>query len=232
MQAKLLRVLQEGEIVPVGDTRPRKVDVRVVSATNRDLAGAVAGGTVRADLYYRLSAFPIRLPPLRERREDVPLLADRFLASAATRHKKRIPGIEPDALASLVAFEWPGNIRELENEIERAVALARDGETIGRAHLSAKVGAGGDRAAASAGGAEPTSASAGDDAPDAGTAEDAAALGGGRSLGPLRRARLAFEIRYIEEVLRQQRGNVSKAAESLGISRVMLQKKMKDYGLR
>src|SRR6185436_10312805 len=116
MQAKLLRVLEQGEVVPVGDSRPRKVDVRVISATNRTLAAEVAARRFREDLYYRLVAFPIHLPPLRERREDVVLLAQRFVVAAA---------------------EWPGNVRELRNEIERAVALARDGDAIGPSHLSA-----------------------------------------------------------------------------------------------
>mgnify|MGYP003693732629 CR=1 FL=1 len=139
MQAKLLRVLQEGEITPVGDTHPRKVDVRVLAATNRDLTRAIADGRFRDDLYYRVAAFPIRLPPLRERREDVPLLADRFLAAAAGRHHKRIAGITPAAVGCLVRFDWPGNVRELQNEIERAVALAHDGDAVDLVHLSPKL---------------------------------------------------------------------------------------------
>jgi Nif-specific regulatory protein len=224
MQAKLLRVLQEGEVTPVGDTRPRKVDVRVVCATNRDLAAEVARRSFRDDLYYRVAAFPIRLPPVRERREDIPLLADRFLAAAAERHRKRIPGIEPTALALLMAFAWPGNVRELENEVERAVALALDGETIGPPHLSAKLGGG--RPAASI----PDKAQSQPTADEVPSQEEAPAQP--RPSGPLRRARAAFEARYIAEVLRQQGGNVSRAAEALGLSRVMLQKKMKDFGLR
>src|SRR5207247_408208 len=95
MQAKLLRVLQEGEVRPVGDRQTRKIDVRVISATNRDLTDAVARRAFRDDLYYRVGAFPIHVPPLRERREDIPLLAERFLVAAAERHRKRIPGIDP-----------------------------------------------------------------------------------------------------------------------------------------
>src|SRR4029079_1084710 len=109
MQAKLLRVLEQGEVVPVGDTRARRVDVRVISATNRTLAAEVAARRFREDLYYRLVAFPIRLPPLRARPENVPLLAQRFVASAAEAHRKRIPGIESPALGCLVRFDWPGN---------------------------------------------------------------------------------------------------------------------------
>ena len=215
MQAKLLRVLQEGEIVPLGDTRPRKVDVRVVSATNRDLTVEVAERRFREDLYYRLAAFPIRLPPLRERREDIPLLASRFLTAAAERHRKQVRGIAPEAMDPLLRFQWPGNVRELQNEIERATALASDGETIVCTHLSAKLVAG------SAPRAEPESAG-----------ESLPAGEPSRDRGPLRRARAAFEAHYITETLRREGGNVTRAAQALGLSRVMLQKKMKEYNLR
>jgi two-component system response regulator HupR/HoxA len=206
MQAKLLRVLQESEVVPIGDRRPRRIDIRVISATNRDLAAEVERKAFRQDLYYRLAAFPIRLPTLRERRDDLPLLAARFLAASAARHGKRVPGFEPVALEMLTAFDWPGNVRELQNEIERAVALARDGETIGARHLSSKI-AGGRPAAA----------------PEEAADADATAL---------RAARAAFEARHIARVLRAHGGNVTHAAEALGLSRFMLQKKMKEYGLR
>jgi Nif-specific regulatory protein len=207
MQAKLLRVLQEGEVTPVGDHRPKKVDVRVLAATNRALEQEVERGVFRADLYYRLAAFPIRLPPLRERLEDVPLLAERFLAEAAVRHRKDIRGLQGGALDLLMAFTWPGNVRELQNEIERAVALAAAGESLGPSHFSAKL-TGGQVAAAAA------------EAPEPETGK------------PLREAREAFEVRYIASVLRHHDGNVSHAARALGISRVMLQKKMKQFGLR
>ena len=223
MQAKLLRVLQEGEVTPVGETRPRKVDVRVICATNRDLAAEVARRSFREDLYYRVGAFPILIPPLRERREDIPLLAHRFLAGAVERHRKQVPGIDPAALALLARFDWPGNIRELENEIERAVALAHDGEPIGPAHLSPKLGAAGTAPCASSQEATDTSARPGEAVSEGSPS---------RAESPLRSARAAFEARYITEVLRQQGGNVSRAARALGLSRVMLQKKMKDFGLR
>ena len=130
MQAKLLRVLEEEEVVPIGESFPVKVDVRVLSATNRDLRAEIKRGTFREDLYYRLAVFPIRVPPLRERLEDVPVLAERFLKAAAERHHKRIAGFDDAAMQVLTAFDWPGNVRELQNEIERAVALTREGETI------------------------------------------------------------------------------------------------------
>src|SRR5208283_1603283 len=109
MQAKLLRVLQEGEVKPVGDTRSHKVDVRIISATNRDLEADIAARAFRRDLYYRLTAFIIRIPPLRERREDVPLMAARFVEGAARSHNKKIAGFSPEALALLENAEWPGN---------------------------------------------------------------------------------------------------------------------------
>ena len=123
-QAKLLRVLQEHEFDTVGGTVPKKVDVRVIAATNRDLLKAVREKTFREDLYYRLSVFPIQLPPLRDRAADVPLLAKFLLEKYAGRVGKRFEGIEPGTLARLAAYSWPGNVRELENVLERGVILA------------------------------------------------------------------------------------------------------------
>jgi DNA-binding NtrC family response regulator len=128
MQPKLLRVLQEKELERVGETRPRKIDVRIVAATNRDLAAEVEAGRFRGDLFYRLNVFPIDNPPLRERREDVPLLAEHFIQAAARRLHRQPPRLSEAALRQLLARDWPGNIRELENVIERAVILAWDGQ--------------------------------------------------------------------------------------------------------
>lgn len=125
MQVKLLRVLQEREIRRVGETKMRKVDVRIIAATNRDLAQQVANGAFRQDLYYRLKVVEIRVPPLRERREDILPLARVLLADASTRMKRPMSGIDSDAAAQLLRYGWPGNTRELENALERAVALAR-----------------------------------------------------------------------------------------------------------
>lgn len=127
-QAKLLRVLQEREFERVGGTELIKVDVRVISATNKDLEEAMKKGEFREDLYYRISVFPIKLPPLRERKEDIPLLAAHFLKKYNEQENKQIEGISPDALELLMAYNWPGNVRELENAIERAVVLASDNE--------------------------------------------------------------------------------------------------------
>jgi Nif-specific regulatory protein len=204
MQPKLLRVLQEGEMVPVGDTRPRRVDVRVVSATNRDLNDAIARQTFRQDLFYRLAAFPIRVPPLRDRRDDVSTLAHHFLRAAADRQGRRLEGILPDALDVLVHFDWPGNVRELQNEMERAATLARDGDAIGVGHLSAKL------------------AKPGRDRGETSPSDER----------PLREARAEFEARHIAGILKRHGGNVTHAAQVLGLSRAMLQRKMKDYGLR
>ncbi|MEJ2465349.1 MAG: sigma 54-interacting transcriptional regulator [Candidatus Thiodiazotropha sp.] len=129
-QAKLLRVLQEGEIERVGDTRTRKVDVRVIAATNVDLQEAVAAGRFRSDLYYRLNIYPVIIPPLRERKDDIELLVNRFLEKYTARHAKRVNGITERALQSLLDYNWPGNIRELENMIERGVIIVSNSEAI------------------------------------------------------------------------------------------------------
>jgi transcriptional regulator with PAS, ATPase and Fis domain len=232
MQAKLLRVLEEQEVVPLGDSFPRKVDVRVLSATNRDLRAEVAAGRFREDLYYRLAVFPIALPALRERREDIALLATRFLAIASEQQRKPIAGLEPAALELLSRYDWPGNVRELRNEIERAVALARASESVAPEHLSAplRVQRGFENGAplnhtdpGRTRRAVPAAASAPASSDDA-RGEDAK--------GPLRRARAAFEADYITKVLDHHQGNVSRAAIALGLSRASLQKKMKEYRLR
>ena len=123
VQAKLLRVLQEHEVRPVGGTQSSKVDVRIIAATNKDLSALVAQGKFREDLFYRLSVVTISVPPLRERREDIPLLADYFLRRFAAASGRTVTAIRPDALALLVGYDWPGNVRELEHAVERAVAL-------------------------------------------------------------------------------------------------------------
>jgi two-component system response regulator HupR/HoxA len=123
MQLRLLRVLQEGEVRRLGAPGVRKVDVRVIAATNADLEADVEAGRFRRDLYYRLNVFPISLPPLRDRTEDIPTLAEAFLGPACRRARRAVPSISPEAMALLRAYPFPGNVRELQNEIERAVAL-------------------------------------------------------------------------------------------------------------
>jgi Nif-specific regulatory protein len=215
MQPKLLRVLQEGEVVRIGDNRGRRVDVRIVSATNRDLLADVESGRFRADLYYRLSAFPIRLPPLRERGDDVALLCDVFVASFARSQGKKVRGLSSHALEALRRFAWPGNVRELRNEIQRAVTVASAGQAIELAHLSKKiVRSGAERSV--------------DDTLRT-QAEGGVAL---RPTEDLREAREAFEKRFIVEVLAREGNVVSRAAEALGLTRPGLHKKLKEYGLR
>jgi two-component system response regulator PilR (NtrC family) len=138
MQVKLYRVLQEGKVRPVGSTEESDVDVRVITATNKDLEKEIAAGNFREDLFYRLNVIPIQLPALRDRREDIPLLARAFLERFAKTMNKRVEGIEPEAMRRLEAYEWPGNVRELENTIERAVAL-ESGRFIGVGVLPTKV---------------------------------------------------------------------------------------------
>jgi len=179
-----------------------KVDTRVISATHKDLLAEVRATRFREDLYYRLSAFPIRVPPLRERREDIPLLAAHFLKRLARKWGKHEVTVAPDAMECLVRYAWPGNVRELEHELERALTLAGDASTLSTGHFSERI----------------LSASSG--------------AGHMRAAGSLKQARDAFEKDYIAHVLRIENGNVSHAARTLGISRVMLQRKMKDFGLR
>lgn len=138
MQVKLYRVLQEKKVRPLGSTEETEIDVRVIAATNKDLAKEIAAGNFREDLYYRLSVIPMHLPPLRERREDIALLARAFLERFRKAMEKRVEGLEPEALRLLEAYDWPGNVRELENTIERAVAL-EGGERISARVLPEKL---------------------------------------------------------------------------------------------
>jgi Nif-specific regulatory protein len=225
MQAKLLRVIEQQEVVPVGDSLPHKVDVRVLSATNHDLKTEVARGHFREDLYYRLAVFPIGLPPLRGRREDIAVLASRFLSAAAQRQHKRIGGFAPGVMEFLARFDWPGNVRELGNEIERAVALARDGEVIEANHLSPTIrNADGRMRAADERVEYPAQAWC---RMPVGTGKSSA----GETVS-LRQLRATVEASYIGQVLREHQGNVSRAARALGVSRPALQKKIKEYRLR
>jgi DNA-binding NtrC family response regulator len=138
LQARLLRALQEHEIVPLGAESPIKVDVRVVAATHRDLPELVRQGRFREDLYYRLDVVTLNLPPLRERRQDIPLLVDHFLRRLTSRHNRGPVAVDPEALRRLLGYDWPGNIRELQNVLERAVLLAEQG-VIGPEHLATTV---------------------------------------------------------------------------------------------
>lgn len=213
-QATLLRALQEGEIERVGDTRSRKVDVRLVAATNADLREAVAAGTFRADLFYRLNVFPLRIPPLRDRRADIPLLIDHFLAIYRARHRRHVTGFDAAALSAMLSYDWPGNVRELENIIERGVILGREGEPLRLHHLFTsgerlgdqrfELGADG-RVRALGANAEPMAASSK-------KAAISALLDAGTELG-------AIEDAILDGALARTQGNRSAAARLLGLSR-------------
>ncbi len=216
VQVKLLRVLQEGEIERVGSHQPIKVDVRVISATNQDLAELVRRRRFREDLYYRINVIPITLPPLRERIEDIPALAQTFVERVALRSGRPITGFSQAALDRLMAYSWPGNVRELINTVEYAFVTCREGSIQPR-HLPPNLQA----AAAPKRGAgqRPTSpAPSGPPAPPA-------------SPGLLGQDQDAAMRQEIEQALAQTGGRKAQAAELLGISRVTLWKRMKRLGM-
>jgi two-component system response regulator AtoC len=217
MQVKLLRVLQESEFERVGGIKTIKVDVRLVTATNRDLLAEVGAGAFREDLFYRLNVVPIHIPPLRERREDIPLLADHFIAKFNDRLKKEIAAITPEAVERLVAYQWPGNIRELENLMERTVLFC-EGPEIRVSDLPPEV----------AGAPASQSVSAGGHA-----AGEESARPAPESLKEAVRAETErVERELIQRALDATGGNVTQAARKLKISRKSLQTKMKELGLR
>jgi DNA-binding NtrC family response regulator len=208
LQVKLLRVLQDREITPVGDSHAQPIDVRVVAATHRDLDAMVAGGAFREDLYYRLHVVVIEMPRLRDRPEDVPLLAEYFLESAARRQGRALT-LSPDAMALLQGYFWPGNVRELENLIER-LAIVMRGDHVLPEHLPARLRA---HAAAAVAGARTQTAGA------------PAVLGDDGINLPGTLAKL--EERLIDEALRKAGGNKNRAATLLGINRTTLVEKLK-----
>ncbi len=193
LQAKLLRVLETGELERVGSSKTRRVDVRVVSATNAELAEEVQAGRFREDLLFRLNTIEIHLPPLRERREDLPLLANYFLRQFAQRYRKPLGGFETAAMQALVEYPWPGNVRELEHALERAVLMAQ-GDLVRSSDLGLRTGREG-----------------------AGRVEE-------MSLEEV-------ESLLIKKALARYEGNVSAAAEALGLSRSALYRRLKKYGL-
>ena len=201
-QVKLLRVLQEREITRVGGNRPIHVDVRVISATNKDLEALRDEGSFREDLYYRLTAFSLYLPRLRSRGDDIQLLADYFLAQFAEADKKNVLGFSPEATEVLVAYSWPGNVRELANEVHGAIARAEMDGLIEPKHFSANL-------------------------QDLG---DLMLLASHRS-GSLSEVLARVEQHIIKEKLQQHGGNRTATAKSLGISRVTLHQKMSKYGI-
>jgi DNA-binding NtrC family response regulator len=192
-QPKLLRALESGAIERVGSSRTRRVDVRIISATNSDLRAACAAGEFREDLLFRLNTVEIHLPPLRERREDIPALAAHFLSRYASRYRRPVQRFESSALQLLTQYSWPGNVRELEHTLERAVLMCRTSEIqpsdLGLSALRAQ----------------------------------------NQSLEEL--SLEAVESILIRKALQRYQGNISQAADALGLSRGALYRRMEKYGL-
>jgi DNA-binding NtrC family response regulator len=239
MQVKLLRAIQESEFERVGGIKTLKVNVRLITATNRDLEKEVASGAFREDLYYRLNVVPLQIPPLRERRGDIPLLVDHILGKFRERLNKDIEGISDEALSTLCEHAWPGNIRELENVLERTILFCSHTE-IGLTDLPEELRAKCQDVAVPAQGAaddEPDTAEAGSggEAGDNGAPPPASAPpeAGKTSLKDAVRAETnRVEKEMIAQALDKTTGNVTQAAKLLKISRKSLQTKMKDFGLR
>jgi two-component system nitrogen regulation response regulator NtrX len=200
-QAKVLRALQEQVVERVGGTAHIRVDTRVLAATNKDLPVEIKAGRFREDLYFRLNVIPIFVPPLRERQEDIPLLADHFTRLFAREYGRRLKSLDAAALATLIGYAWPGNVRELRNAIERMMIMV-PGEVIGEQDLAFLGGA-----ARVAVRAEP------------------------ETIRPLHDARDAFEREYILRALGAQQGNISRTAELLGVERSNLYRKMRALGV-
>jgi DNA-binding NtrC family response regulator len=229
MQVKLLRVLQESEFERVGGIKTIKVDVRLLTATNRDLAAEIASGGFRDDLFYRLNVVPIHLPALRERRQDIPMLVDHFIARFNERLKKQITGADPEAVERLVAHNWPGNIRELENVIERTILFC-EGPRIQLEDLPREFGGG------TVSSSQPDLVAAAAAVPAPASPAPSAAPPVGEEVGSLKEA-VRVETERVERDLIQRAldetgGNVTQAARKLQISRKSLQTKMKELGLR
>jgi len=208
-QAKVLRVLQEQRVEPVGGTSSVSVDVRVIAATNKNLQEEIRKGAFREDLFFRLNVIPFHVPPLRDRRDDIPLLALHFIAEIAAEYGRRPKAMNPEALGALVGLPWPGNVRELRNIIERLVIMT-PGDRIEARHLPAPLLAG------AGGTAEPVMGSARVPLED---------------FPSLAAAREDFEKRFIWKKYQESGGNMSRTAEALHVERSNLYRKMKGYGL-
>jgi two-component system nitrogen regulation response regulator NtrX len=205
-QAKVLRVLQEQTMEPVGGATSVKVDVRVLTATNKDLTEEIKKGRFREDLYFRLNVLPVRVPPLRERASDIPLLARHFLQEFARHYGRAIPAVDPEVVEAIKRYPWPGNVRELRNVVERITIMGPRGR-ITVADMPPEFAA-----------------------TDGGASISTAFLPGEEG-GTMREARERFEKWYIARKLRENGGNVTRTAESLGLERSHLHRKLKAYGL-
>jgi two-component system nitrogen regulation response regulator NtrX len=204
-QGRILRVLTDQSFTRVGGTRTVKVDVRVVSATARDLQAEIVEGRFREDLYYRLNVVPVAIPPLADRREDIPALVEHFMAHYAAERRVPTPEVADDAMVALQSYEWPGNVRQLRNVVERTIILA-PGDRIGRIDvdlLPAEVLGG------------------------AGEGAGASAMMG----SPLREARETFEREYLKVQIRRFSGNISRTATFIGMERSALHRKLKLLGI-
>jgi two-component system response regulator AtoC len=217
MQVKLLRALQESEFERVGGIKTIRVDVRLIAATNRDLMALIADGRFREDLFYRLNVVPIVLPPLRDRREDIPLLVQHFIEKYDRRLGKRVERVDEGALEILANYGWPGNIRELENVMERSVLFA-DGALLTVAQLPETLR---ERATGVARPVAPVGALGAIAAPSGASMKDI-----------VRQAQSELERMLISRALEETGDNVTRAAKKLQISRKSLQVKMKELGLR
>lgn len=203
-QAKVLRALQEQAVQPVGGTATIRVDVRVVAATNKDLQEEIRAGRFREDLFFRLNVVPIFVPPLRDRMEDIPRLAEHFMATLSAEYGRRVKRFAPEAMTRLQHYAWPGNVRELHNVIERLLIMVHDNTVTA------------------------------DDVSFIDDGGAAAAAPGGATAGPvtaLAEARDAFERGYILRVLAAHQGNISRTADALGVERSNLYKKMRAFGI-
>ncbi|KQN30388.1 MULTISPECIES: sigma-54-dependent transcriptional regulator [unclassified Sphingomonas] len=206
-QARILRALTDQSFTRVGGTRVVKVDVRVVSATARDLVFEIAEGRFREDLYYRLNVVPVTIPPLSDRREDIPALVQHFIAHYASERRVPTPEIAPDAMVALQSYDWPGNVRQLRNVVERTIILA-PGDRIGRIDLDLLP------------------------AEVLGDQGEMGAAGGTAIMGsPLREARETFEREYLRVQIRRFSGNISRTASFIGMERSALHRKLKLLGI-
>ncbi len=203
VQKTLLRFLQEQEFIRIGDTTPTKVDVRIISATNSDLNRAVERGEFREDLFYRLNVVNIHLPPLRERRSDIPLLAAHFIGQQNRKFGTRVKGLAPDALEAVCSFPWPGNIRQMQNVIEASMAM-ECGDCLGRGVIAQFIDL-------------PAATDDGDGESDE---------------GDYNQALSRFERDYLQGLLRKNRGNVDAAAREAGMNMATIYRKIKKYSIR
>jgi Nif-specific regulatory protein len=202
LQPKLLRVLQEGEVRPVGATHAKQVNVRIVAASNRNLEKEVAAGRFREDLYYRLKVFPLRVPPLRERRDDIPILANAFLKRYGSEFGKSALGFTQQALELLMAYDWPGNVRELQNEVQRVVIDVEEGAFVTKEQLSPRI-----------------------------RQVEGVIDRAGASKGTLREMMDSIEKYLLIEALREHNHNKTSTAKTLGITREGLHKKLRMFGI-